>query len=94
MDYEEFVVQFRARAAVRMQEFEKALAKAQADTAKAKEQTIGQANSRATAPLQPVTTHGSENHKTQATASSKKTSQPAGGRARGRGPVQSILRKA
>lgn len=86
MDYEDFVIQFRARAAARMEEFEKALAKAQKETTAAKQS------------MQPIRTTppapGQVKHKTQVTPAVKKPVQPARGRARGRGPVQSVLRKA
>lgn len=82
MDYEDFVIQFRARAAARMEEFEKALAKAQKDTAAAVKRTKEAPGESAA---------GQRNHKTQAAPVVKKPVQPA--RARGRGPVQSVLRK-
>lgn len=82
MDYEDFVIQFRARAAARMEEFEKALAKAQKDTAAAVKTTKESPEK---------STQGQGNYKTQAAPVVKKPVQPA--RARGRGPVQSVLRK-
>ncbi len=75
MDYEEFIVQFRARAAARMVEFERALAKTQEEADKARKQTTG-------------------NNTTQVVQPLVKPIQPARGRARGRGQVQSVLRKA
>lgn len=85
MDYEDFVIQFRARAAARLEEFEKALAKAQKDTAAAVKTTqVPPAES----------AEKRVNHKTQAAPVVKKPVQPARGRARGRGPVQSVLREA
>lgn len=84
MDYEDFVTQFRVRTAQRMEEFEKALAKAQKDAAAAVPET-GKTQQKE-----------KENHKKQ--AAPEKPVQPARGRVRGwvrgRGPVQSVLRKA
>lgn len=90
MDYGEFVVQFRARAAARMVEFEKALAKAQKEAAAAKAHTVPVKET--PTPQSPVQIP--DHHKTQAAPTSLMPVQPARGRTRGRGPVQSILRKS
>lgn len=101
MEYEDFVAQFRARASSRMEEFEKALAKtqkgladtrAQADTPVRQERRQQRTPGAGPVPL------------SEAAQVEKRTTQPAQplqkpvhtgrARARGRGPVQSILRKA
>lgn len=83
VEYEVFVAQFRERTAARMAEFEKALAKAQGEVAKSSpgdpgRQQMGTSPPQVT-PTSPVA----------------RTPQQSGrGRPRGRGPVQSILRRA
>lgn len=83
MEYEVFVAQFRQRTAARMAEFEKALAKAQGEVAKTNPGDPGR---------QQMATSSSQVTPTTPVA---RTPQHSGrGRPRGRGPVQSILRRA
>lgn len=101
MEYEDFVAQFRARASSRMEEFEKALAKTQ--------QRLTETRAQAEKPVrqgrgQQRTPGAGQVPLSEAVQVEKPTTQPAqplqkpvhAGRARtrGRGPVQSILRKA
>ncbi|EEW50255.1 hypothetical protein HMPREF0290_1140 [Corynebacterium efficiens YS-314] len=83
MEYEVFVAQFRQRTAARMAEFEKALAKAQGEVAKT---SPGEPGRRQAAMSPPQVTPASPVARTP--------QQPGRGRPRGRGPVQSILRRA
>lgn len=95
MEYEVFVAQFRARASSRMEEFEKALAKTRQGLDEAKAQV--EAPVRQGRPSEGLSVAGTgvvDNDKTQAAQPLLKPVQPARGRTRGRGPVQSILRKA
>ncbi|MFP7364922.1 hypothetical protein SFC07_03955 [Corynebacterium callunae] len=72
MEYAEFIRQFRLKAASRMEEFEKAVAAAQAQAVQSAAET---------APKKPATPV-------------ERKVQPVKRSTRGRGPVQSILRKA